>query len=36
MTPREVEQLTGEEYDAFTDYANREIKRHNREARRKR
>jgi len=30
MTPREVETLTGEEYDAFADYANREIKRHNR------
>ena len=34
MTPRQVEQLTGEEYAAFVRYANRQIRAQNRAARR--
>ena len=36
MTPRDVETLTGEEYDAMIDYVNREQRERQREARRAR
>lgn len=35
MTPRDVEALTTEEYEAFTAYANAEIKRYNRAQKRR-
>jgi hypothetical protein len=35
MTPRQVEQLTGAEYQAFVAYANRDIRARNRAARKK-
>ena len=34
MTPRDVDELAPAEYRALSDYANREIKRHNRESKR--
>lgn len=36
MTPRDVETLTGEEYDAFVAYANHVIRQRNQAARRRR
>jgi hypothetical protein len=36
MTPRDVDQLTPEEYRAMVDYANREIRAANRAARKRR